>query len=317
MAYTLARRRDGMATGVRLGPLCGPAGAWVLLWSALLLQAASLLDNWWQQSYGLGAGLWAPPQLLKAAGFFMLLFCGVMLCAGARASGASRMSAPLLVWHGGLLLTLCAVFLTMANYPNRQHAAFFYLVSSAVYPAILLAVGRATGGRWAVTGTALVYMGLMASMVWLLPLFPARPLTPPIHNPTTRFMPPPFPLLLVAPALLLDWALRSLSLGAAQNGAPHRARVAAVAGFAFLAAFVPVQWFFSQFLLSPRADNWFFAGGGRHWPFFLKIDRARVLFWGVKEDPLTWRAALLASLLATLSAWLGLRVSGWLSKLRR
>src|SRR5206468_10159410 len=108
---------------------------------------------------------------------------------------------------------------------------------------------------------------LMASMVWLLPLFPARPLTPPIHNPTTRFMPPPFPLLLVAPALLLDWALRSLSLGAAQNGAPHRARVAAVAGFAFLAAFVPVQWFFSQFLLSPRADNWFFAGGGRHWPF--------------------------------------------------
>src|SRR3989442_761990 len=104
-----------------------------------------------------------------------------------------------------MVLMMCAIVLMMINYPNRQHTAAFYLTSCAIYPAVLLGVGRAASGEWGAARAALVYMGIVCAMVWLLPLFPGRPLTPPIHNPMERMMPPPFPLLLVVPALLLDW----------------------------------------------------------------------------------------------------------------
>jgi len=350
--FTLTHHQGGSVSGVNIGGFCGPSGAWILLWGAVVMQAALLLDNWWQQAYGLGAGLWPPPQILKAIGFFTLLFGGVVLCAGARGHGvASRrtMAAVLLHWQGGLLLTMCAVVLTMLNYPNWQHTAGFYKISCAIYPAVLLAMGTGASGRWGATCTAVVYMAIVCALVWLLPLFPARPLTAPIHNPTDHMMPPAFPLLLVVPVVVMDW-LRGRSvllpgceaatnqptpnpsqegnnpscaaplLGGGRGGFKRTNRelwVAVTAGTCFVAAFVPVQWFFAKFLLSPGTDNWFFAGGGRHWPFFLKIDQARTAFWGVKQEPLTWQAALLAMLFAGVSSWIGLRVGTWLSKLRR
>src|SRR5437773_1141450 len=54
LAFMFTRNRGGSAAGVNIGPLCGPSGAWLLLWGAMTMQAALLLDNWWQQAYGLG-----------------------------------------------------------------------------------------------------------------------------------------------------------------------------------------------------------------------------------------------------------------------
>src|SRR6266576_6432502 len=165
--YTVACHRGRSASGVSIGALCGPSGAWILLWGAATMQVALLLDNWWQQAYGLGAGLWPPPQILKATGFFTLLFGGVVLCAGARGHGvASRRTtaAVLLYWQGGLLLTMCAVVLTMMNYPNWQHTAGFYKISCAIYPAVLLGTGAS--GRWGATCTALIYMAIVCALVW-------------------------------------------------------------------------------------------------------------------------------------------------------
>ncbi len=280
------------------------------------MQAALLFDNWWQMAYGLGAGLWHPPQLLKAVGFFTLLFGGVVLCAGTRSNDAvtMRTAAALSVWEGGLLLTMCMLILAIKNYPNWQHTASFHLISCAIYPAVLLAAGRASHSRWGVTRVALASMTIVCAMVWLLPMFPARPLTSPIHNPTSRMMPPPFPLLFVVPALALDLLCARFNPGSMNS---RDKWLAGMAGAGFFVAFVPTQWLFSKFLLSQAADNWLFAGGGHHWPFFLKIDQARVMFWGLKQDPLTWGAALLAVVFGMVSAWIGLRVGKWLSKLRR
>ena len=316
LAFTLVRHCGGPTAGVNIGPLCGPAGAWILLWGAATMQVALLLDNWWQQAYGLGAGIWHPPQLLKTVAFFTLLFGGLALCAGVR-SGAgirTRTATALLVWQAGILLTMCAVVLAVKNYPNWQHTASFYLISCAIYPAVLFAAGRASPLQWGATLVALVYIAVVCAMVWLLPLFPARPLTAPIHNPTDHMMPSPFPLLLVVPALFLDLLRAWFKPGSTiwRDG-----WLAVAAGIFFFAVFLPLQWFFSKFLLSAAADNWFFAGGGHHWPFFLKIDQARVLFWGMKQDPLTGLATLLAIVMAMISAWIGIRVGTWLSKLRR
>ena len=316
VACTLAQRHGCAAQGVRVGPWRGPSGAWVLLWSAVLWQGASLFDGWWQRAYGLGAGLWHPPQILKAAGFFGELFGALMLCRAARAGGCLSVAKGkwLSAWHGGLLVTLCALMLTMTSYPNLQHTGSFYLLSCGVYPAVLLASALAGRERWGATRAALVYMALVCSAVWLLPLFPAHPLTAPIYNATDHLMPPPFPLLLGAPALAMD----GLRLWLETKTRVRRvAWLAVLIGVGFLAVFLPVQWFFAEFLLSPVADDPVFAGGGQHWPFFLKIDQARVMFWDMKRDPLNWRAAALALLLAVVSAWVGVRVGKWLSKLRR
>lgn len=314
--FTLAQRSGISVSGVNILGCCGPAGAWVLLWGAGVMLAAYLWDAWWQRAYGLGAGIWAPPQLLKTVGFFALLVGGLLIgCRASGENGVGQKTAPgLLLWQGGLLLAMTAVVLSTRNYPNWQHGATFHLVSCAVYPALLLLTSRAMHLRWSATGSALAYMIVWGALVWGLPLFSAHPLTAPIHNPMDHMMPPPFPLLLVGPALLMDMMRARLFLPRTRK---QELLLAAMLGIGFVAAFVPGQWFFAKFLLSPASDHWFFAGGGKHWPFFLKIDQARTIFWDAQSTPFTWKTALLASGLAASSIWIGLRVSEWLGKVRR
>jgi uncharacterized integral membrane protein len=314
--FTIAGRQTGIVAGVRPGPFCGPSGAWVLLWAAGLLQLCLFLDAWWQQAYGLGAGFWPPPQIIKTAGFFTLIFGGVMLCASARNNNLrnEKMADRFLAWHGGLLLSLCVLILIMSNYSNLQHTASFYLVSCAIYPAVLMALSHSARSRWRTARTAMAYMVLTAAMVWLLPLCPAHPLAAPIHNATGHLMPPPFPLLLIVPALCMDYiGIRFKPMRSIQSGIG----LAIASGTIFLCVFLAAQWLFSVFLLSSAADNWFFAGGGRHWPFYLKIDQARVMFWGLQQDPLTWAKIVAAGGLAIISSWIGLQISDWVSRLCR
>ena len=326
--FSRTRNRGEQEIGIRIGPLAAPAGAWIFLWGAALFQLALPLDNWWQQAYGLGAGLWHPPQILKAVSFVTILF-GAMALSGTQSdlvtgAGLSQpqhvleRSEPLrlgqprsnvsafFIWHSGLLLTIGAIFLTVESYANWQHGAWFYKISALIYPAALFA-GCRDSKRWAATQTALIYTILLGAMVWLLPLFPAKPLTAPIHNPTDHMLPPAFPLLLFFPAIGFD-LLRLKFSGV---------KLAVLASLTFVITFTSAQWFFAEFLLSPHADNWFFAGGGKHWPFFLKIDQARVMFWNAKQDPITLPAILLTIVFAAISSWLGLQLSSWLNKLRR
>lgn len=306
---TIAERRRGSAAGVSIGPLSAPSGAWVLCWGAALMEVAVSFDLWWQQAYGLGAGLWHPPQILKATAFFALLV-GALMLAAVRANASAQAASVGLGWIGGLILALCGLMLVMSQLPNAQHTAWFARVTCAIYPGLLFAVGSATNRRWGMTGVALAYSLVSGAMVWILPLFPARPLTLPIHNEIERLLPPPFPLLLIGPAVALDWARARL------DKLTWIVRIT-ICGLLFAAVFLPVQWWFAGFLLSPGADNWFFAGGGRHWPFFLKIDDARTMFWGLKQDPLTLKSALLAGALAVGATALGERAGKFLRNLRR
>jgi hypothetical protein len=93
-------------------------------------------------------------------------------------------------------------------------------------------------------------------MVWLLPLLPGEPLVAPIYHPRDHLLPPPFPLLLLLPALAVDALLRAFP-GRSQSPAGWGA--AAEAGLAFGIVFLVAQWSFAQFLLSSAADNRFFG----------------------------------------------------------
>ena len=305
--------KSARESGVRMGKFHAPLGAWVVAWGALAFGVAMLFDRWWQSSYGLAAGIWHPPQILKASGFFAILLGAWLFAASvqnrARAAGGLAFSAA-----GGVLFAMMSVATITLAYPNRQHSAAFYQFACAMYPLVLAAVARAGRLRFPATVAALTHFALMCGMVWLLPIFPAKPQVAPIYHALDHLMPPPFPLLLAAPALALDALLRWFP-GREQRFQDWRR--AGEAGLAFFAVFIVVQWRFAEFLLTPAAGNRFFAGGGMHWPFFLKIDApSRVAFWKMGDD-FTLARGLVAATLAVLSTRAGLWLGAWMKRVQR
>jgi hypothetical protein len=303
----ILRRKEPPPSGViGLGRVGAPLGGWMLAWGVMAFVTAVCFDTWWQSAYGMGAGIWHPPQILKAIAFFVTL-TGIWLVA--KNSTVSSMIFPL---AGGLLLALIGISTITQSYPNRQHSASFYHIACATYPIVLVALAQAGRLQWSACLGAVVYLVTAGAMVWLLPLQSARPLTGPIYNPLDHLMPPPFPLLLIVPALAIDLLMRKFrwpewrGVSWLQAGA---------LGVAFFFLFLIAQWAFAGFLLSPAADNWFFAGGGRHWPFFLKISPpARVSFWESGPDVMTGANALQALGLSMLAARLGLWLGAWMKR---
>ena len=318
LVIATTRTPTARAGAVRLGRLHAPLAAWIVLWGALAFAVAVLFDRWWQSAYGLAAGIWHPPQIFKAVAFFAVvvgvwLFC---LHRQQRVVGENRFGgAAAFAIAGGLLLALITVVTVTSIYPNRQHSAAFFKIACGTYPLVLVALATSGESRWPATTAAAIYTLILGAMVWVLPLIPAQPQVAPIYNPLDHLLPPPFPLLLIVPALGLDVLLRKLSWPA------QRARLwrqAGAAGLAFFILFFATQWCFAEFLLSDLADNWFFAGGGQHWPFFLKISpAARVAFWKTPGDELDLANGLMAAGLALLAAGAGGWLGAWMKRVRR
>ncbi len=308
-------RATGPTPGlIQLGRVIAPAGGWLAAWGTLAFITAVLFDRWWQSAYGMGAGIWHPPQILKATAYFVTLAGVWMIGLAARDEPGrnSAVTAAVFPVAGGLLLTLISIVTVTQSYPNYQHSASFYQIACATYPILLVAMAKAGRLRWSATLGAATYLVVAGAMVWLLPLMAARPMTGPIYNPLDHLMPPPFPLLLMVPAIAVDLLLRRVrwsdrpGLGWLQAG---------VLGLVFFFLFLCAQWTFAGFLLSPAADNWFFAGGGKHWPFFLKISPpARVAFWESGPDVMTGVNALRALGLSMIAARLGLWLGAWMKR---
>ena len=306
-ALTLVSTRPD--AGLRFGKWHLPLGAGVSLWGALAFSMGIFFDRWWRSVYGLAAGIWHPPQILNSLAFLAVI-AGGWLC-GVRWQQRDGGSAAFLI-TGGALLAIISVLSMAAIYANRQHSAPFYLLACGTYPAVLVALAMAGSSRFSATLGALVYTALLAALVWLLPLVPGSPQVAPIYHPRTTLLPPPFPLLLILPALALDLLLRVSPGRRAGWGA------AIEAGLAFWLVFGVTQWTFSAFLLSPAADHWFFAAGGRHWPFFLRINpAAQTAFWNVPGHELTLVRSLAAAALAVGAARIGLWLGAGLNRLQR
>ncbi len=292
----------GTGVGVRVGKLRAPLGAWIALWGAVAFGGALLFDRWWQAGYGLAAGIWHPPQLAKVVAFFAIAF-------GAWWTWARS------AFGGACVLAMIAVVTLAENFPNRQHAALFHQIACGAYPLVLVALAVAGRSRFTATTAALAAMLLQAAMTWLLPLVAGSPLTGPIYNHRDHLWPPPFPLLIVVPALAFDLLLRVLP-DRSQRKAGWAQAVELALTFFFV--FVSVQWVFSKFLLSPAAEGWFFAGGGKEWPFFLRFaPGAQTQFWPVEDGEFNTQSALIAFALAILSARIGLALGAWMKRLQR
>jgi hypothetical protein len=308
-----ARRADG----VRVLGLSGPLGAFFCSWGAGARLTSAPFDDWWHGAYGLDVKIISPPHAVLALGI-MAIQVGAMLTAVALQNrlgdGEERLRARARLAYAlsaGLLLMNVAVMAYEYSIRVLMHSSIFYIVAAIAYPVVLVAAARASRLRWPATTAAAIYMALWAALVWIMPLFPAEPRLGPVRQPVTHMVPMQFPLLLIAPALAIDWTLRRWRAA--------RGWVLALGlGAVFVAALLAVQWPFGTFLLSPYSRNWFFAT--HEFAYFVKSSspaaRHQFFQWDRSTAELL-RGLLLAVPLAAITARLGLAWGGWMSRVQR
>lgn len=305
---------------VRLWGFRGPLGAWVTIWGSLAMLTSAPFDNWWHDAYGLDVKILSPPHTVLALGMWAIVLGALLLVLREQNLAPADQPAPgrwFFIYASGVLVVLASVFLIEYSWPNQQRTRTFYQMSSATFPIYLLGMARASKFRWGATLIALIYMAILAVMAWMLPLFPGQPRLGPIYNPVSHFVPLPFPLLLVVPAVGIDWLRGWIGHG---HGWPRDWLLVVLTGTAFLALFLATQWFFSAFLISPSAENWFFATD-RHWGYSEHLGDWRWKFWSETSPrwnpPLTARGLVIALLLSIAASRVGLWLGNWMARVRR
>jgi len=147
--------------------------------------------------------------------------------------------------------------------------------------------------------------------VWILPLFAAVPKLGPVYQQVKQFVPPEFPLLLIVPALGLDWLwwrTRNWSLWLQ----------ASVSGLLFVALLIAVQWPFANFLLSPASRNWVF--GTTYFDYNLHPRSFYVQHRFVTLEKTAagfWTEMTIAVMAAILTTRLGMSWGNWMQRIRR
>ena len=301
------------AAGVRFWGFRGPLGAWVCIWGTLMMIASAPFDNWWHNAYGLDVKIISPPHMVLAWGMIAIQI-GAMLTALARQNRASpdeqRRLGLLYAVSAGILLTMHAtVIMEYAAFPNDMHSARFFRVTALGIPLILIATSRPSRLRWPATTTAAIYMGIVLVLMWTLQLFPATARLAPIYNPVTHMVPPPFPLLLVVPAIAIDLLMRRFKGRSDWLLAP-------VLGLTFVAVMLVAHWWWAEFLLTPSARNAVFAAD--QWDYYIKVGDWRYQFWTAERGFLDMaRGLAFAAVTAIVSARVGLWIGRGMARVQR
>jgi hypothetical protein len=258
-------------------------------------------DDWWHNAYGLDVKIISPPHMVLASGMVAIQIGAMLLAVAAQNRAGGAVVGRLGVLYGisaGILIGMAATMVMEdASLANEMRHSLFYELTAITLPVFLLAAARASRLRWPATAAALVYMAIHLLMIWTLQLFPATPRLAPIYNPVSHMVPPPFPLLLVFPALGIDFVLRRFR-------SANDWLLAPAVGVLFVAVMVAVHWHWSAFLLSPGARNFFF--GADHWDYSVRLGPWRYEYWAVEGGITLLKGLGWAALFATLSARVGL-----------
>ncbi len=299
-------------------------GGMFCIWGAIAMLTSAPFDDWWHSTYGLDVVILSPPHSILAFGMVMVQF-GAMIGALALQNRDENLAGwtksdiqkrnfrlkMLFIIAAGLvmitLFTLASEFLSR----HDMHGSLFYKVGSLIFPVFLVAVARASKLKWAATATAGVYMFVMAAMVWILPLFPATPLLGPVMNHITHYQPFNFPLLLIFPALALDWLMNRY-----EN--KNQWLLALMLGLTFLMVLLIVHYPFGDFLMSEYSRNWFF--GTESWYFGNDPTwegRFKFMPWHIEAFPAFAQGVGIAAVIGFLSARLGLVWGNWMKQVQR
>jgi hypothetical protein len=291
-----------------------PLGAFVAAWGGFVMLTSAPFDDWWHSAYGLDVKILSPPHVVLAIGIFSIEAGVLLLVAGERnraAAGRRGLLSTLLLYAAAMMLLALMAVSMEYSYMPMQHSALFYDAVCITVPFLFALASMASGSRWGATFIAGVYTIFTASLIWILPLFPATPKLGPVFNQVTFFIPPNFPLLIIVPAVALDllWA-RLPNLGAWKKSL--------VSAVLFLAIFAAVQWPFSTFLQSEASRNAFFGAGYLDYLSGPNSLVARHVFANIEKSPREfWTGMGFAVLWAMLGIRLGLARGKWIQGLQR
>lgn len=290
-----------------------PLGAFIASWGGIAMLASAPFDNWWHSAYGLDVKIISPPHMVLFTGMYSVLLGTLVLIAGHtnRITGkAKQISRWLFLYVAGIGLVLTMTVLM--EYISRVwlHNSLPYILVSALTPIILTAASRATGVRFARTFVAGFYALFMIGLILVLPLFAAEPKLGPVYQHVTHFIPPEFPLLLIAPAIALDLLWPRIKRWNAW-------KVAAVSGPIFVAVLLAAEWPFAEFLMSPAARNRFF-GTMYFWyqlPPTSYLAQNRFLIFETSAE--FWRGILIAAVFGAVAIRWGISRGEWLREIKR
>lgn len=299
---------------VRMWGFQGPLGAFLAAWGALAMLSSAPFDDWWHNAYGLDTKILSPPHILLAFGLLGIRFGALLLTLGEmnRAGGdlKKRLTAAFLALGAMTLGIAIGTFLELSS-RNLMHSARFYMVFGCTVPVVLLAIREASGHRWGATICSGIVTMFQLLLLWVLPLFSAEPKLGPVYQQITHFIPNPFPLLMIFPAIALD-LLRQ------RHETSNRWVDAAIAGPLFVAVLFVAQWPFADFLNSPLSRNWIF--GTHYLAYFVPPthDMARNVYTQVETTSGQFALRIAIALAGSiLSARVGLAWGAWMSRLRR
>jgi hypothetical protein len=321
---TFAGTPEERAQSVAFWGLRAPLGAWVCVWGAFAMLTSAPFDNWWHGAYGLDVKIISPPHTVLSLGMYAIVIGALLMLAAwqnracdAGAERPPRQIVLLYLYVAGLALSMVAIYTTEYSFRGFQHGATFYRISALAYPVVLIGTARAATTPWAATAVALIYMASRMIPGWVLPLFPAEPKLGPIYGTVDHMVPMQFPLLLVAPAVVIDLLMQRSGKNASSSRRDWA--TAPVYGVAFLAAFVVVQWPFADFLHSPLARNWFFFADEFGYMVPTGSNARAYRYYGAQSlaSVTLWAGLAVALVYATISARAGLAWGRWMRQVRR
>lgn len=299
---------------VKIWGFRGPLGAFIAAWGGIAMLASAPFDDWWHSAYGLDVKVLSPPHVVLVGGMVAVELGALVLILGNmnRATGRSRQRLGRLFLYIAAMIVVCLFILSFEyNLRLYMHGARFYRVVAMVVPVVLAAVSRASDKRWPASIVISIYSVFLMLMLWILPLAPAETKLGPVYRHVTNLVPAEFPLLLIVPAIILDF-LWSRTRGW------NKWLQAVVSGAVFLASFIAVQWPFANFLMSLAARNWFF--GARYFDYNLSPSSyyVRNLFFSTEQSRGEfWAEMTLAVLLAILTTRAGIAWGDWMKRIRR
>jgi hypothetical protein len=312
LVFSTTLRRDAplRAASISVWGFRGPFGAFLAVWGGATMIVSAPFDNWWHNAYGLDVKILSPPHVVLTLGVLGVAVGGVLLILATlnRSTGELQKKLELLILLvGGEILTLTMISIIEHTFRANLHRADAYRALAIVAPLMMITIGRGSGRRWAMTIVAATYTLFMASMVWLFPLFPAEPKLGPVYQPITHYIPLEFPMLIVVPAIAMDFVGQLLDKRSRWLRAP-------VLGAIFLALMVAAEWPFATFLASASARNWFF--GSHYFAYFMQPEwhEVRGLFF---PDHALVKGLAEALVAAMLSSGIGLLIGDALRKVRR
>ncbi len=293
----------------------GPLGAFICAWGGFAMITSAPFDDWWHNAYGLDVKILSPPHVVLALGMIAVEIGTLVLIASARnrASGAAarRKLEWLELYTAGMIVVALLVMVLEFTHRVFLHAGACYRVVSMLVPIMLVGASRATGDRWAATRVAGIYSAFVLGLLWILPRFPAQPKLGPVLHEVHQFIPAGFPLLIIAPAIVLDWMWPKMSGWNAW-------RWALVTGVVFVVVFWAVEWPFADFLQSPYARNAVF--GSAYYDYFQSPQGYAATYRFVPADALPGHfrnEMLLAFFCAIVTSLLGRGAGDWLKSVRR